>query len=663
MQSFRVEDLYLHCSIEGIKASARHQRVVYVCSRPDEGSNAYRSVLWLLDLETRNPPRALTSFDAQASSPALSPDGDSVAFLSKRGDDQSQQIYVIGIDGGEARRVTQADRESLSSIDGWSSDGKRLLVTVSVPFAEDERDDPGQPEGERPVVARIMPYKQDGSGSIVGKRKHLRAVDVDTGAFSNITDGDYDVSAARWSSDGKRLAYVRSREDTQRHLRDLWIADADGGGARRVTRNLASVEAPQWSPDGRSIAFGGSRTAGDSLSHLWVLDVDGSGVDGSDPRMPAGEDLQLEGSHIAWHPSGERIAVVASARGMLDIAVVHVDDGTVRHAERRLRHVLSLGASQETLVYAAATMRWPVELHASTWDGEDERRITSANRDWASRRDRPRVSLRSFTVPDGGGGTEEIDAWILRPAGDGEGPFPLLMDMHGGPQTVAMIDFPNHVYWYALCSKGWMIVAPNAVGSAGYGDDFAKRLRGRWGELDLPQYLAILDTLRREGLADHRVACAGKSYGGFLSAWAVGNSNAFRAAVVSAPVANVESHTGTSDTGYYVTPYAMGAEIDEDRERYQRLSPVEYCNEVACATLLLQGQDDQRCPVGQSEELFASLVRHSRMPCTLVVYPGGSHDMAASGNPKHRVDYHQRIVDWVSTHAGEADAGDDGASR
>jgi dipeptidyl aminopeptidase/acylaminoacyl peptidase len=653
MTSYCVEDLYLHCQLDGLSTSTGHERVVYVCSRPDEERNTYRSVLWQLDLGLRSQPRALTSPDVPASSPSLSPDGSSVAFLSRRGDDKADQIYLLDLGGGEARRITQTDRETLSGIEGWSPDGKRLLATVSVPFAEDDRDDPGRSGEERPIVARITPYKQDGQGMLVGKRRHLRSVDVDTGEFATVTDGDHDVSGGCWSPDGKRLAYVRTREGKQRHLRDLWIADADGANARQVTHDLASVAAPRWSPDGTMIAFAASSTAGNSLSYLWLLDVDGG-----EPRLPAGRGLQLEGSHIAWHPSGERIAVVASVRGMFEIAVVDVASGDVHHFERRLRQVLSLAASQDALVYASATMRWPVELHACTWDGENERRITSANRSWAGRRGRPRVNVRRFSVPDGEGGHERIDAWILRPPGDGKGPFPVLMDMHGGPQSVSMIDFPSHVYWYALCSMGWMIVAPNAVGSAGYGMAFAKRLRGRWGELDLPQYLAILDTLREEGLADHRVACAGKSYGGFLSAWALGNSDAFRAAVICAPVANVESHTGTSDTGFYVTPYAMGAEIDDARERYQRLSPVDYCVEVSGAALLLQGQDDQRCPLGQSEELFASLIRHSRMPCTMVVYPGGSHGLAGSGNPRHRVDYHQRIVDWVATHAGRADADD-----
>src|SRR5690606_31590180 len=134
-----------------------------------------------------------------------------------------------------------------------------------------------------------------------------------------------------------------------------------------------------------------------------------------------------------------------------------------------------------------------------------------------------------------------------------------------------------------------------------------------------------------EGLADHRVACMGKSYGGFLSAWAVGHCDTFRAAVVSAPVANVESHAGTQDSGYYVTPWMMAGELNDSRDKYLDLSPTTYCGNVRTPTLVLQGEDDERCPLGQSEEFFSGLVRCSDAESVMVVYPGGSHGLAKSG--------------------------------
>lgn len=115
-----------------------------------------------------------------------------------------------------------------------------------------------------------------------------------------------------------------------------------------------------------------------------------------------------------------------------------------------------------------------------------------------------------------------------------------------------------------------------------------------------------------------------KSYGAFLSAWAISHGPEFRAAMVSAPVADMASHAGTSDSGYYVTPFAMGGSADECRARYDALSPVEYVSNAYGPVLLLNGDQDQRCPLGQAEQLFTRLLRLGCQPATLVIYPGGT---------------------------------------
>ena len=643
MKPFAVDDLYLHSTLQSVQGAPGHSIAVFARSRPSRKRDGYRATAWCVDTSGDAGPRELTSNESSARSPRLSHDGKTLAFLSNRQQKQGTQVYLLSLSGGEARRLTSIEH-TLSSIDGWAPDGSALLASASVAWAEDEHDDARLAAGTRPLVVTHLPYKMDGSGPTVGKRTHLFRIDADSGEATQITRGDFDVKEARWSPDGRHLAFVRTREKRQRDRIDLWIADADGRNARRATTTLAAVQGLQWSPDSSRLVFGANTTPGDSLDHPWLLRV------ADDTLTELGsDDMHLEGDQFVWHEDGVRIATVVSIRGMQEICVIDSEHNRVRHFPRQLRHVLELGESGGRLIFTCATMRKPEELFSCDWDGGSQQRHTSFNRPWIRERAAPRVTVRAFDVPDGDGGTERVDAWLLRPPG--KGPFPVLVDMHGGPQSTVLVDYPSHVYWYELVSRGWMIVAPNAVGSASYGADFAKRLIGRWGELDLPQYLAILERLRKDGLIDNRVACTGKSYGGFLSAWAIGNTDVFRAAVVSAPISDVEAHAGTSDTGFYVTPYAMGGEIDEARERYHRLSPIEYCTRVDTAVLMLQGQDDQRCPLGQSEELYASLLRFSRQPLSMVVYPGGSHGLASSGRPSHRVDYHRRLVDWVMRHA------------
>lgn len=644
MQSVTPDDIYRHRNLQDLSASPRHSKAVFVMSRASRRKGGYRSTAWVVNTSSNGGrARRLTSGRFSARSLVVGPDGARMAFLSERESGGGQQVHVIRFDGGEARQLTHADPE-IATVFGWSDDGKRLLATQAVPWKEDEFDDPES--DSRPLVVRYLPYKMDGSGPKVGTRTRLVAIDAESGAVDVLVEGDFNVSDATWSPDGSRLAFSRTRKGRQRHQSDLWIARGDGSEARRLTDDLYSVSGIRFAPDGKRVAFGAGHIEGDSIVGLHFLDID------SGKRLWAGDDdLQLEGSTVLWHPDGERVATIAARRGLFEIAVVDARSGAVTPIEGGLRHVTALAASRDGLVFAAASVRCLDEFHIVGWDAGGERRLTAFNRRWFGRRLRPRVSKRAFDVPTETGGTEQVEAWLMLPS-EGDGPFPLIVDFHGGPQSVALIDFASHTYWYDMLGRGYAILAPNAVGSGSYGGEFARRLTGHWGEYDLPQVEAIVEALRAEGVADSgRLGCYGKSYGGYLSAWVAANSDQFKAAVVSAPVINLRSHGGTSDSGYYVTPYAMGAQMHEHAPQYARLSPVAHADKVDTATLFLQGQDDQRCPLGQSEEMFASMLRAGHERSVMVVYPGGSHSMAGSGKPSHRVDYHRRVAHWLATHA------------
>jgi dipeptidyl aminopeptidase/acylaminoacyl peptidase len=650
MRAFTPEDIYQHRILGGLAGSTGHSRMVFKVTRAIRNAETYRSIAWGLDLARGDRPQRLTASTSSAKSPSLRPDGGELAFLSKR-DDAGLQVQLQDMDGGEARQLTDS-KHALSTIEGWSPDGSRLLLTAQVDCSEKpeegdrnarKRTGDSSSEKDRPQVARFLPYKKDGNGSIVGMRVKLFAADIGSGELTVLVGGDFDVNAGAWSPDGGRLAYLRGRSGRQRHWKDLWLADADGGNPRQRTQDLASVQKLAWSPDGKRIALIASKTEGSARAQLWLLEADGDGA----PRLLGGEDFEIaSASSIVWHPDGRRLAVITSHQGLQPLAVVDVDGSTTLLRDG-LRQAFGLAPCGDRLVYIATSMRWTDEIFSVNWDGSDVRRHSAFNRKWFQERTRPNVRKRRFTVPDGSGGQERIDAWLLLPP-NAKPPYPLLVDAHGGPQSGVLADFAMHSYWYPLVSQGWAVLAPNAVGSSGYGKAFAERLCGHWGELDFPQFEAILDTLQREGVADERLAITGKSYGGYLAAWAIGHSNRFKAAIVSAPVSDVLSHAGTSDTGYYVTPYAMGGEIHETSGRCRALSPVAHCTSATTATLILQGEKDGRCPIGQAEQLFADLIRCTDVACEMVVYPGGSHGLAERGKPSHRVDYHQRLCDWAN---------------
>jgi dipeptidyl aminopeptidase/acylaminoacyl peptidase len=636
MSAIRPADLFDHVKIIALNAVTSSSVVAFVTSQPDRGSDGYNSALWALHTDGGRCDARQLTHEGSASSPKVAPGGDRIAFLSSR-QGTHPKAYLISLDGGEADPVPNVGDLEIVQLLQWSSDGTRLLVLATLPYAEDGQDDINH--AARPHVIQYAPFKLDGGGYTVGFRRHLFEVRVDGSAPPRaLTSGDFDVAGGAWSPDGLRLAYTASSGGTQRHRSNLWLIEMDAP-ARPLTTHMATVMGPVWSNTGTRLAFAGNTVEGDSASYLYVWDEEQvAGPLGPNP---------LETGEIIWSPDDARLAAVASDQGLFPIMDIGADGSApaLRDLGQVQVSLLAASGSGPVCVYSS----WCVldEVYLLSWDSRTPSCCaTSINRALSDRL-RMHCELERFEVPDGEEGAETIDVWVFSPWEQQEGELPLLVDMHGGPHSVALMDFASHVYLYALVASGWRVIAPNAVGSSGYGEDFADRLRGRWGRLDFPQVQSVVRQLRDAGRAAPFVAAAGKSYGGFLSAWSIANGPEFSAAVISAPVANVASHSGTSDSGYYVGPYSMGGEMDDVRERYDALSPVEYFGKVRRPILLLNGDQDQRCPVGQAEELFTRLLRLGCPHAAMVVYPGGTHSLAASGRPSHREDYHRRVVDFL----------------
>ena len=313
------------------------------------------------------------------------------------------------------------------------------------------------------------------------------------------------------------------------------------------------------------------------------------------------------------------------------------------------RQLAGLGFDGEHFYFAVDTPVEACDLHACAVDGSGERCVSRLN-DWWLERTRLKLVSRWFNVPDAKGGTEKVHGWLLHAEG-ARGPMPLLVDVHGGPASYVQLDFDTNVFWQVLCARGWAVLALDAVGSASYGREFCERLEGHWGEYDFPQHMEAVRQLRAEGLCDERVAISGKSYGGYMSGWAVGHTHEFRAAIVMAPVGNVETHYGTSDGGYYADPLYTGTKGKTlDRERARKLSPLQYVERSKTPTLFMQGSHDERCPKCQSEELFVSMMCASDTPAELVLYPEEDHHFLGEGAPSVREDAARRIVDWLDRH-------------
>lgn len=647
-QPFQVEDLYLHRKVSDLCAHPGGDTVACVVRAADREKDDYVSCLWEVPLDGSGA-RQLTQGPGKDNAPRWSGDGKQLAFISDRSG--TPQVMLLPRDGGEARQLSRL--EGAVSDLHWGPDGAWLVVTAAVTVDPDWRGERAKGRKPRqggvlPEVAWKLPYKSDGLGFMLRREIHLFRVDAASGEPTQITDGPFDVMAFGISPDGKRLAYCRTREGRFAHRTDLWTSDIDGRNARQHTTDFSFVMSPVWSPDGPWVAFSASGEEGDAQTSLFLLEVASGRV-----RQLGDDDLQVaDPTSVHWDADTHSLLCIQARRGRHQVIRVGVADGKVEELVHGNRQLAAFAPAGTRMAYVVDHPSQPSEVHVCTAGAAGERQASDFN-PWWKERAPVLAETWEFEVPDGRGGTERIEGWLLRAEGS-QGPQPLLNDVHGGPSSYALLDFDTNVYWQVLCSQGWAVLALNAVGSATYGREFCERLQAHWGEYDLPQHLAAIRQLQEEGVCDERVAIAGKSYGGFLSAWAIGHVTEFRAAVVMAPVGNIETHYGTSDGGYYADPWYMGGKHVFDRKLATELSPMKFVERATTPTLFMQGADDERCPKCQSEELFVSLMRAGDTPAELVLYPGQDHHFLGEGAPSCRTDAARRVIDWVQAHVDRA---------
>ena len=597
---------------------------------------AVRADGWLFTLATTDAANdtSVTSVwqcDREGRVRQLTPDGQGpawagqaqVAFLRSVGEEL--QVFLLPLDGGEARQVSSIEG-GIASVEDCR-DGE-LLVRRKLRLGPDPADC-------APVQVDCLPYKTDGEGLTCLERIELGVVSMESGNYRPLLDGEGDVLEGRWSPDRAQVAYLQRRTGRQRHPMDLWLRAGDGR-TTQATHDIVSASCLAWSPDGTRVAFAGSRIEGDSLNFLCILDVASADVHCSDVEMTLPAALGWIDERTLWttqaHAGLQRLVTYAPSADKLE---------TLWAGE--CEQVLQAGRSGEQLALVVAGPGRGPELRTGHVPGTAPTAVTRFN-DWRAERPPVDAAYRPFRVPDGAGGEEEIGGWLLKP--QGSGPFPLFLDIHGGPHSHVTFEHERYVHWPVLVDKGWAILSLNAVGSSSYGRAFAHRLRGAWGELDWPQWRAAIDALRQEGVASDTLAVFGHSYGGYLGAWALAREEGpVACGIVSGPVINLESHTGSSDSGYYVGPFAMRGELPDARERYRALSPISHAQRITAPVLILQGDDDQRCPLGQAEELLGTLVRDTDTAARMILFPGGSHHVSTTGRPSHRRAYFEAVVE------------------
>ncbi len=642
--------------------------VAFTVRRIDAEKNVYHTRIWMGDAET-GACRPFTGDGHSDSAPIWSPDGKALLFQSDR-DKPKAIIYTIPVDGGEARTLVELDEGGIRDV-RFSPDGSRIAFLYRrtpddyTEEAKKAREESGA--SPPPRVHVKLAYRLDGEGYHNLAHWQLWVADASTGAASALTDEAHDFESPAWSPDGEALLVVANRSDdddlTQSYER-FWTIPAEGGELTHLPAPDGPKGAPVYSPDGRWIAYLGHTEPEErwGVMNIRVLLIPATGAEEAKDLTGASDvsaghltlsDCQETGEAfpLVWSPDGQWLTFSMSEHGRTRLWRVSRDGGDLAPLTPEEQGLGSFSVSADGKRFGL-TLGSAIEL-PEVWLGEETdgalalRRLTEIHH--AFHEDVALQLPEEAWVNNGEGGA--VQTWTLTPpdAKPGER-YPCVLYIHGGPALqYGGRTAPFHELQF-LAAQGYVVVFPNPRGSKGYGEAWTGAIKGDWGGADWTDTQAVADrAAARPDVDPDRMAIMGGSYGGYMTAWAIGHTNRFRCAIADRLVNSLPSMAGTSDIVWSHGNFYKGNAWDDPSDLW-RASPLAYAGRIETPLLLIHSDGDLRCPIGQAEELFAAL-RHQRKPVEFVRYPTTtSHGLSRNGPPDLRLDRLRRNLEWLNRH-------------
>ncbi|MDX2149144.1 MAG: S9 family peptidase [Bryobacteraceae bacterium] len=608
----------------------------------DNVKDQNRANLWIVDREGKRV-RELTHGNWRDSEPVWSPDGKRIAFLSDR--DGTTQVHVMWLDTREVAQLTHLERTPADL--AWSPSGKQLAFTMSVP----DEDPilairfPKKPRGaqwakEATVVDRLT-WARDGVGPIPKGFTHIFVLDAELGGKPRqLTDGKFNHGDPQWSPDGSKIYMSGMRKPEAEYLRrdtEVYAIDMKTGSIAALTDRKGGDATPRPSPDGKWVAYTGfdDRRFTQHLSEIYVMDASGGGK-----RLWAGG-LPSTPGEMMWAADSSGVYYLMQERGSAHLYFLPLQ-GEKRKVTDGVQMLAGLSMANNGQAAAVrSTPREPGSLVTfSAAKPAAVTKLVDVNADALEGVKLADVEEMWFSPKDGW----KVQGWLVKPANWEPGKkYPMVLYIHGGPWS--MYDVSFNWAWQNFAANGYAVLYTNPRGSTGYGQEFVNGIQYSYPGKDYDDLMAGVDAALAKGWIDERnLFVCGGSGGGVLTAWIVGHTNRFRAAVSMRPVINWHSFVGTTDGPSWYDQFQKFPW--EDPAEYAARSPLTYVSKVTTPTMVMTGEADLRTPMGQSEEYYRAL-KMLKKETLLVRMPEEYHGWR---RPSHRLAQQLYLLAWFEKH-------------
>ena len=637
------------------RVSPDGKTIIYVRKSNDIMKDRERSNLWQVSVDGTDH-RPLYSGLKSIKSPRWSPNGEKLAFVSN--DTGSQQIHVRWLDNGETALISQlqASPSNLS----WSPDGKWLAFTMNVEapsetIAETRTKPEGASWAKGPITVTTTQYQYDGQGIVEPAYRHVFVVPAEGGSARQLTEGNFNhYGSLAWSPKSSDIffsAYRSADWELVSDEADIYSVNLATKDIKQITNQSGAERSPVISPNGKLIAFNQEerRPLAYTPDQIAIMDLNGNNI-----RLLT-EDLDGDANNLHWANDSKSLFFAYDERGIRKIGQV-TTKGNLKEIIHGLggttlgRPYLSGGFhhANNTIAYTHGTSERPANV--AVINEEEIQILTALNDDLLSHRKLGKVKeiiyKSSFDE-------QEIQGWYITPPDfDPEKKYPLILEIHGGPHLAYGPYFSAELQ--IMAAAGYVVFYNNYRGSLSYGEDFALLLQYKYSsEEDFADHMSGIDTLIDLGFIDNtNLFIAGGSAGGIATAYAVGLTDRFNAAVAAKPVINWLSKPLTADSMVGQIYHQFPGPPWEHLEHYWKRSPLSLMGNVTTPTMLLTGEDDRRTPISETEQFYQAL-RLRGVDSAMVRLPDTSHGIAS--RPSRLISKVDHILAWFERYRADKD--------